>query len=537
MAKKKRTPKKAGDPEAGRSGPQGFVPSARGAIEGMTRNLASGRGKAHRSPLAMAQEIADAAWEAARPQDQAALAQHALSVSADCADAYVILANQAPSRQKARELLEEGVAAGARAIGKENFESAAGHFWLDQRTRPYMRARLGLAQCLWESGQRSEAAEHYTEMLRLNPNDNQGVRYLLLGALVELDRDADAQRLLQRYRKRFLRRMGLHQRLAGLPPRRRFARLPRPAAGGRRRPTVRARVPGGQPAHAAGAADVRQPRRRGRGGKLRGPVPPHLAELARRDPLAAKDAPACPCRSRPSPASRSGRSSAMPSCGCRKSKARSGNSMSAACPAEVNDRRRSEPLPADRASRSPLDAGPLEPHRGRDPRLRGGRHASPPPPRPGTPSSRPSCVRARAMPHRPAEIHVRRKAFFKAWQEKLRQIGHRLPLDERAGRAGPRVGEPAARGSAGCRPSRSRRSRRRSRSRQPGRLAAEIGEVWQADVRHLPGWLEHEGELRRPWASLVTSREEHAVLAQNLSVDPPPPSGSGTTSPTPCCGR
>ncbi len=36
-------------------------------------------------------------------------------------------------------------------------------------------------------------------MLRLNPSDNQGVRYLLLGGLLDLDRDDDAQGLLQRY--------------------------------------------------------------------------------------------------------------------------------------------------------------------------------------------------------------------------------------------------------------------------------------------------------------------------------------------------
>ena len=88
-------------------------------------------------------------------------------------DAYVILANQAASRDQARQLLEEGVAAAQRVIGSKTFETATGRFWLDQRTRPYMRALLGLAQCLWESGQRAQAVEHYAEMLRLNPNDNQ----------------------------------------------------------------------------------------------------------------------------------------------------------------------------------------------------------------------------------------------------------------------------------------------------------------------------------------------------------------------------
>ena len=53
-------------------------------------------------------------------------------------------------------------------------------------------------------------------------------------------------------------------------------------------------------------------------------------------------------------------------------------------------------------------------------------------------------------------------------------------------------------------------------------LPQSMGESWQADVRRLPGWLEQGGELRRPWASLVTSRDEHTVLTQNLTMDPPP---------------
>lgn len=200
VAKKK--PGKNGGERGSRQPPrdQRFTPSGAASLESFLRKFTSGRGKT-RNPLVIAQEIADLAWEASQPQDQAELARRALSVSADCADAYVILANQAASREQARQLLEEGVAAGQRAIGSESFESATGNFWLDQRTRPYMRARLGLAQCLWESGQRSQAADHYTEMLRLNPNDNQGVHYLLLGALVDLDRDAEARGLIERYQQ------------------------------------------------------------------------------------------------------------------------------------------------------------------------------------------------------------------------------------------------------------------------------------------------------------------------------------------------
>src|SRR5204863_5797086 len=37
-------------------------------------------------------------------------------------------------------------------------------------------------------------------MLRLNPDDNQGIRYLLLDCLLILGRDDEAQKLLRRYR-------------------------------------------------------------------------------------------------------------------------------------------------------------------------------------------------------------------------------------------------------------------------------------------------------------------------------------------------
>ena len=62
-----------------------------------------------------------------------------------------------------------------------------------------MRAKLGLAECLWATGRRDEAVAHLQEMLRLNPNDNQGVRYTLASWLLLTDRDDDLERLLGQY--------------------------------------------------------------------------------------------------------------------------------------------------------------------------------------------------------------------------------------------------------------------------------------------------------------------------------------------------
>jgi len=89
------------------------------------------------------------------------------------------------------------VAAGERALGPAVFAEEAGHFWQDVRTRPYMRARFGLARCLDDLGQRDEAVTHYREVLRLNPGDNQGVRYAFLNALLLTGRDDEADTLLR----------------------------------------------------------------------------------------------------------------------------------------------------------------------------------------------------------------------------------------------------------------------------------------------------------------------------------------------------
>lgn len=153
------------------------------------------------SPLEQAQDVMYDAFEA-YGRKRARLARQALEISEDCADAYVLLAEEeARSLDEATRLYEQGVRAGARALGREAFERDAGGFWTILETRPYMRARLGLAQCLWLLGEREQAIAHLTEMLRLNPGDNQGIRYLLITALLMERKDEAAGRLLDQYQE------------------------------------------------------------------------------------------------------------------------------------------------------------------------------------------------------------------------------------------------------------------------------------------------------------------------------------------------
>ena len=163
--------------------------------------LASGAPPASKSrtPLEEAQDLMYQAWGATGRQ-RVRLARQALEFSPDCADAYVLLAEEtARSLEEARDLYQKGVEAGERALGPETFEEDVGYFWGLLETRPYMRARLGLAQCLWALGERQAAIEHYRDMLRLNPSDNQGVRDLLATSLLEEGMDKELGELLTRY--------------------------------------------------------------------------------------------------------------------------------------------------------------------------------------------------------------------------------------------------------------------------------------------------------------------------------------------------
>lgn len=127
------------------------------------------------------------------------LARQALEISPDCVDAYVLLAEATKDPHEARHLYEEGMKAGERALGPEFFEEHVGRFWGIIESRPYMRAREGLADVLWHLDEREAAIDHRQELLRLNPNDNQGGRHVLATWLMAAGDVGALDGLLKRY--------------------------------------------------------------------------------------------------------------------------------------------------------------------------------------------------------------------------------------------------------------------------------------------------------------------------------------------------
>lgn len=155
-------------------------------------------GSAPQTPLEEAEQLMKQAWEAPQLKDALRLAHKALELSPDCVDAHILLAQHAKSLKEARERFEQGVAAGERVLGR-NFKKYKGSFWGILETRPYMHARLGLADVLLRLGEREAAASHMAEMLELNPEDNQGVRDRYIPLLLELNDHSRLEQMLTQY--------------------------------------------------------------------------------------------------------------------------------------------------------------------------------------------------------------------------------------------------------------------------------------------------------------------------------------------------
>lgn len=95
-----------------------------------------------------------------------------------CLDAHAHLGSFNFDHQPSLALrhYEMGVRIGERSMGT-NFDGLL--VWGRLDNRPFMRCMHGYGLCLWRLERNDEAEEVFKRMLWLNPNDNQGIRFLL----------------------------------------------------------------------------------------------------------------------------------------------------------------------------------------------------------------------------------------------------------------------------------------------------------------------------------------------------------------------
>jgi tetratricopeptide (TPR) repeat protein len=73
-----------------------------------------------------------------------------------------------------------------------------GGFWGILESRPYMRALHGLGLTTWKQGRLESAIDIFKQMLKLNPNDNHGARYLMGPIYHQMENLEEAARWYQR---------------------------------------------------------------------------------------------------------------------------------------------------------------------------------------------------------------------------------------------------------------------------------------------------------------------------------------------------
>lgn len=132
-------------------------------------------------------------------KEQKHLIKKALDIYPNSPDAYLLLAEDAGTPKERRKLLQQAITAGEEDLGKKFIKDNKGYFWGLVETRPFMRAKAAYAISLEQAGFYEEAIKHYKEMLELNPNDNQGIRDLLLPLYIEVGDLKQAKKLIQTY--------------------------------------------------------------------------------------------------------------------------------------------------------------------------------------------------------------------------------------------------------------------------------------------------------------------------------------------------
>ena len=131
-----------------------------------------------------AQDLVSEAYGMPRAKARRNLEQ-ALELDVNCIDAYACLGEMEASPAIAIAFFERGVALGRAQFGGAYLAENKGSFWGLYETRPFMNCLAHYAECLYLLGKLGECVAVYEEMLELNPNDNQGVRDLLMLYLVQ----------------------------------------------------------------------------------------------------------------------------------------------------------------------------------------------------------------------------------------------------------------------------------------------------------------------------------------------------------------
>lgn len=144
--------------------------------------------------LEKAQLFVYKAYDAENDQDRYRFAEQAANLDNNNVDVLLLKAEIAEQDDGAEELYRTAINA-----GEMKFEEATENPWGYVTNRPYMRALFKYGVWLYERERFSEASQLFNHLLELNPEDNQGARYLAIASSIHQENFDKACEILDDY--------------------------------------------------------------------------------------------------------------------------------------------------------------------------------------------------------------------------------------------------------------------------------------------------------------------------------------------------
>ncbi|MDX1805998.1 MAG: tetratricopeptide repeat protein [Paenisporosarcina sp.] len=138
-----------------------------------------------------AQLLCYKAYEAETEELRVQLTNEAAAIHLDNADVHLLLAQQCTNKVE-----QENHYLKAIIVSLKMAELSIEQAWQNVLNRPYLRALFSYGAWLMTEKRHKEAVENFHHILEVNPDDHQGVRWLLAAAYVDLGLSVEAERVL-----------------------------------------------------------------------------------------------------------------------------------------------------------------------------------------------------------------------------------------------------------------------------------------------------------------------------------------------------
>lgn len=146
-------------------------------------------------------DILEKAREADSKKQAKELAKKALIIYPDNIDAMCFLANFENTLEKKLYKYDKAINRAEEILKKKNLfdNDSIGYFWGMIETRPYMRARCGKVEILLELKKYEEVILEVEDILRLNKQDNLGMRYTLMNLYCLMNKYDELNSLFEKF--------------------------------------------------------------------------------------------------------------------------------------------------------------------------------------------------------------------------------------------------------------------------------------------------------------------------------------------------